>query len=220
MQEKIICKIEGCDGKHKGHGYCNKHYQRFKKNGDPYVLLSKKNKFDDKCTHPGCDSHFLARGLCNKHYQRLKVHGDPNHYYFREFCCIDNCGKKHFAHGLCSAHDRRRRIYGDPLHVKVKRHYLTLLEYYEDNINKSSENGCWEWTAGTRRGYGWLCVKNVAVSAHRFAYEHFIGKIPDNMFCCHHCDNKLCCNPDHLFIGTHSDNMQDMLTKNRGRWKK
>jgi len=53
------------------------------------------------------------------------------------------------------------------------------------------------------------------VYAHRLAWELTYGPIPDGMLVCHHCDNPICCRPDHLFLGTPSDNMQDALRKGR-----
>lgn len=84
-----------------------------------------------------------------------------------------------------------------------------------DKTNKNGPNGCWEWMACLRRGYGILSVNKRAQLAHRFSWELHNGPIPKGMHICHHCDNPKCVNPDHLFIGTHQDNMQDMVAKGR-----
>ncbi|MBP8293825.1 MAG: HNH endonuclease, partial [Caldilineaceae bacterium] len=65
------------------------------------------------------------------------------------------------------------------------------------------------------RGYGQFGWKGKIYTAHRVAWELVNGSIPDGALCCHRCDNRKCCNPAHIFLGTHADNMRDMVNKGR-----
>lgn len=78
-------------------------------------------------------------------------------------------------------------------------------------VDKEAPNGCWEWT-GARyvKGYGMLRVNGQCKQAHRL----IMGE-PEGLKVLHHCDNPCCVNPDHLYIGTASDNMRDMYRRNR-----
>jgi len=80
-----------------------------------------------------------------------------------------------------------------------------------------SERGCWEWTGRTSEGYGALTRERTPVRAHRIAYELWVGPIPEGLDVLHHCDNRLCFNPEHLFLGTNTDNIHDMWAKGRGK---
>lgn len=76
---------------------------------------------------------------------------------------------------------------------------------------KRSEAGCWLWSDIDDNRYGQFR----GMAAHRVSYELFREEIPDGMFVCHHCDVPRCVNPDHLFLGTQKDNMQDKVSKGR-----
>jgi len=111
-----VCSIDGCDKKHYGHGYCNKHYQKWKIHGDP---LADKTKRRGKCSVDNCDNPHYGNGLCNKHYRRLVRHGQlderPKPKPEIRICLVDNCNGKNEAFGYCQPHYRKFKRYGDPL---------------------------------------------------------------------------------------------------------
>lgn len=78
-------------------------------------------------------------------------------------------------------------------------------------------NDCWEWQGPRNpKGYGLFSYEGKNHTAHRFAWEMANQQvIPTGMLVCHHCDNPPCINPEHLFLGTQSDNMAD--SRNKGR---
>lgn len=75
--------------------------------------------------------------------------------------------------------------------------------------------GCWNWTGATDGRYGSMAVNGRQTKAHRISWTLTHGDIPDGMFVLHRCDNTLCVNPGHLFIGTQSDNLLDCSRKGR-----
>lgn len=79
-------------------------------------------------------------------------------------------------------------------------------------------DGCWEWTGGLlSSGYGACFVGAYSTGAHRVSWELANGPIPDGLWVLHHCDNRPCVRPDHLFLGTVLDNNRDAIAKGRRR---
>lgn len=92
---------------------------------------------------------------------------------------------------------------------------IAAAERFELYVDRSE--GCWLWrgTIGAG-GYGQIRVDGVKIQAHRFSYEHHRGPIPTGLHVMHSCDNPPCVNPEHLSVGSRSDNMRDMASKRRG----
>ena len=89
-------------------------------------------------------------------------------------------------------------------------------DIFWSRVDKSTE--CWNWTGRVDKttGYGKVSfMRRRNCSPHRIAYELSFGGIPKGMWVLHKCDNRMCCNPDHLFLGTYRDNIDDMVSKGR-----
>lgn len=95
----------------------------------------------------------------------------------------------------------------------------STIERVLNKVSRIPFSGCWIFTGAINDfGYGIVGTgKRGAPNdrAHRIAYKHFVGEIPKGMFVCHSCDVPSCCNPDHLFLGTNQDNVNDMMKKGR-----
>lgn len=92
-----------------------------------------------------------------------------------------------------------------------------LEERFWSKVAVTNVRGCWLWLASRRSGgYGQFALDGRRrIRASRFAWELTYGAIESNLFVLHECDNPPCCNPTHLFLGTHGDNMADMVAKGR-----
>jgi len=92
-------------------------------------------------------------------------------------------------------------------------------------VDKGGAGGCWLYT-GFRKwdGYGWLNRhrdgKDHYMTAHRYSWILAHGPVPNGLHVLHRCDNPPCCNPSHLFLGTHQENMADRVAKGRAKGAK
>lgn len=93
-------------------------------------------------------------------------------------------------------------------------------ELIESRSIPEPNSGCWLWEkAVDRGGYGVVRPDYDLLRAHRLSYEIYNGKADERLYVLHRCDVRCCVNPDHLFLGTHADNMQDMVRKGRGKYE-
>ena len=97
---------------------------------------------------------------------------------------------------------------------------MPIAERLYSKINKT-KSGCWEWQGATKNGYGHTIIgsrkdgSRRTISTHRLSYMISKGEIPEGYEVCHKCDNPKCINPEHLFVGTRQDNIDDRERKGR-----
>lgn len=100
--------------------------------------------------------------------------------------------------------------------VASDRQAAKLSERIWARIQKGSENECWPYLGRIcPDGYGAICYRSKNIAAHRAVWIAVNGPIPEGLIIRHHCDNRRCCNPSHLAIGTTKDNVRDRVTRNR-----
>lgn len=135
-------------------------------------------------------------------------------------CTVPGCVRKHKAKGMCDTHLKFFSRHGEIGERRIR----SLEDRLWARVDKSHGQGpggdCWEWRGYVHpTGYGQLSVdaKGKNINSNRAAYMVSKGEIPDGMWVLHTCDNRLCCNPDHLWLGTPKDNTQDMIAKGRRR---
>ena len=136
-------------------------------------------------------------------------------------CLFDECERNAEAKGYCDKHYRRLLKRGDVNDCGSRKvDDGNAIERFHQKY-KIDESGCWLWIGGTRpnsKGVPYprhWTDDQKSIGAHRFSFELTLGAIPKGMYVCHKCDTPLCVNPNHLFIGTHHDNMRDMVQKKR-----
>lgn len=140
-------------------------------------------------------------------------------------CSVVDCANKARKGGLCLTHHGRLSRFGStepPPKATASVTSLIVDKMLRGIVH--TKNGCWECDAAGYShgsGYGRIMVDRSNGSlrdyVHRISYQHFKGHIPSGFVVRHSCDNRRCCNPDHLVLGTQSDNMTDMVLRGRSR---
>lgn len=132
-------------------------------------------------------------------------------------CSVEGCEKPAEARCLCNTHYmQQRRANLLPIGTRARG---TTEERFWRFVDKSGE--CWLWLGSsmTKKGYGLLPKvggsKGKSVLAHRLSYQIHKGEIPEGMVVMHSCDNPSCVNPDHLSVGTQSQNILEAIAKGR-----
>lgn len=126
-------------------------------------------------------------------------------------CSVEGCESKHLAKGYCAKHYWRLKKNGSLEPTIIRGDHLAR---FWSHVQKTPT--CWLWQGYCiADGYGSMSVGPKPTAAHRYSFELHKGPVPDGLFVCHSCDVRNCVNPDHLWLGTLSDNNRDMALKGR-----
>lgn len=148
----------------------------------------------------------------------MKMFKHIRHMHYNVVLTCEICGKEFETKNGLSGHISQSKdhigieeYYSKyPIPEKIWNEYLKQLLDSHITINKLT--GCWE-CSGWKDSGGY--VSFYSECAHRVSYRIYKGTIPDGLLVCHSCDNPSCVNPDHLWVGTNQDNMDDMIRKER-----
>lgn len=127
-------------------------------------------------------------------------------------CDVRGCDKSPMCRGLCPMHYQRLRVHGDVNYARP-----TAIQRFWRKVDVRGADDCWEWSGATNSsGYGQITVRTgLTVYAHRLSAAIHFGMFDQRLWVLHHCDNRRCVNPAHLYLGTVTDNVRDMLERGR-----
>lgn len=124
-------------------------------------------------------------------------------------CSFEGCDRKYDCNGLCKTHNKQ---IADGKCLTAVKDRLPQTERFLSKLDKSGD--CWIWTGYKLNGYGRFDINDRnKIYAHRYAYNLWVGEVPDDSVVHHKCSNRACCNPDHLQLTTQQDNLAEMFAR-------
>lgn len=234
------CAIENCPKPARARGWCEGHYRRWKRHGNPTYSAS------DYCKVSGCESVAVEFRWCEEHLEEKKCGKADGKLFSRNPTCVtEKCQNPRYFLGRCEAHQKLIKLSSDPIPdvpqrckfpkcrnrksslgycgghyaqvslgkelAPLKGHGIPLDTRFFESVTKSET--CWIWSGniGTT-GYGVFPNGKTSVPAHRVSYELHTGMIPNGMQIDHMCSNRTCVNPDHLRLATGKQNAEHRAT--------
>lgn len=205
-----VCSVVGCGKAVKARGWCNTHYDRWHRWGDPHALKRDPPVLEKPavCSHDGCQRKVLAKGLCTTHYHQ-------NHLANSAECAVKECKKPRKAKGYCQKHYERFLRHGDPeAHVPDTTPAGEQSRWIHEHSKWTSDD-CLPWPyKRNEQGYGVTRWDGRKIGAHRAMCIVVNGSPPSEEHqTAHSCGNghEGCVNPNHLRWATPKENAQDRI---------